>query len=155
MMTVTQKASYRLHLAFMRACCTMEAMNTHEGALDPLGDPKDGHILTQAIIDTIHEPLIVLDEKLRVIVASRAFYKKFDLTHEGTKEKMFYELGNGQWDIASFRTLLEQVIPTHNAVHGYEIEYTLPFLVRAPCSSTHAKFNMRMQPRKCFSLFLI
>lgn len=102
-------------------------MNTPTSGFDPLGDPKDGHILTQAIIDTIHEPLIVLDEKLRVIVASRSFYKKFDLSHELTKNKMFYHIGNGLWNIPSPRTLLEKVIPKHTNVIGYELEHNFPF----------------------------
>lgn len=97
-------------------------MNTRGGS-DPLGDSKDGHILTRAIIDTIREPLIVLDENLRIVVASSSFYKKFALTHSGTKGKMFYDLGNGQWDIPALRTLLEQVIPEHTTVEGYEVEH--------------------------------
>ncbi len=103
-------------------------MTTPERVFDPLGDSTDGHLLTQAIIDTIHEPLIVLDEDLRIIVASRAFYKKFNLTHETTREKLFYDLGNGQWNIPALRTLLEQVIPTHTTVEDYEIEHDFPFL---------------------------
>lgn len=104
-------------------------MNTHRPvARDPLGDAKDGHILTQAIIDTIHEPLIVLDEDLRIIVASRSFYAKFNLTHENTREKMFYDLGKGQWNIPSLRNLLEKVIPEHKEVEDYEIELDSPFL---------------------------
>jgi chemotaxis protein methyltransferase CheR len=103
-------------------------MKKHQLVTDPLGDAEDGHILTQAIIDTIHEPLIVLDEELRIVVASPSFYKKFNLTHENTSEKMFYDLGNGQWNIPAFRTLLEQVIPEHQAVEDYEIEHDFPFL---------------------------
>src|SRR6185436_3473749 len=103
-------------------------MRNHQGVNDPLGDPKDGHILTRAIIDTIREPLIILDEELRIIAASHSFYKKFDLTHEGTYDKMFYELGNGQWDIPALRTLLEQVIPKHTNVKGYEVAHDFPIL---------------------------
>lgn len=103
-------------------------MITQEGVFDPLGDSVDGHILTRAIIDTIHEPLIVLDENLRIIVASRSFYKKFDLTHENTKGKMFYDLGNGQWNIPALRTLLEQVIPAHTNVEDYEVEHDFQVL---------------------------
>ncbi len=102
-------------------------MDIQERVLDPLGDPKDGHLLTRAIIDTIHEPLIVLDEDLRVIVASNSFYKKFDLTQEDTREKMFYDIAGGQWNIPALRTLLEQVIPGHTKVAGYEVEHTFPF----------------------------
>lgn len=103
-------------------------MNKHQGeASDPLGDPKDGHMLTRAIIDTIHEPLIVLDQDLRIIVASQSFYKKFDLTHESTHDKMFYELANGQWNIPALRKLLEEVIPKSTIVQGYEVEHNFPF----------------------------
>src|SRR6185436_11976505 len=107
---------------------TLTDVHTHEGVLDPLGDPKDGHILTRAIIDTIREPLIILDEELRIIAASLSFYKKFDLTHETTYDKMFYDLGNGQWNIPALRKLLEQVIPKHTNIRGYEVSHNFPEL---------------------------
>src|SRR5580704_5226578 len=100
---------------------TMYVVNKRQGVRDPLGDPKDGHILTRAIIDTIREPLIVLDEDLRIIAASRSFYKKFGMSHEVTYDKMFYDLGNGEWNIAALRKLLEQVIPEHTTVEDYEV----------------------------------
>lgn len=103
-------------------------MDKHERVIDPLGDPKDGHILTRAIIDTIREPLIVLDEKLCIVTASRAFYKKFDLTPGNTQGTHFYELGNGQWKIPALCTLLEDIIPKHTTVEEYEIEHIFPFL---------------------------
>lgn len=103
-------------------------MDTDERVNDPLGDPEDGHLLTRAIIDTIREPLIVLDGDLRIITASGAFYKKFDLTHANTQGKLFYDLGNGQWNIPALRTLLEDIIPKHTTVEGYEIDHVFPFL---------------------------
>ena len=103
-------------------------MDTHGTVLDQLGDPKDGHLLTRAIIDTIREPLIILDENLRVIAASHSFYKKFALTHETTQGKMFYDLGNGQWNIPKFRILLEEVISTHVNIKEFEIEHNFPEL---------------------------
>lgn len=96
-------------------------MQTTRRVIDPLGDPKDGHILTRAIIDTIREPLIVLDEELRIIAASRSFYKKFGMSHEVTYDKMFYDLGNGEWNAPALRKLLEQVIPEHTTVEDYEV----------------------------------
>lgn len=105
-------------------------MNTQEEVFDPLGDSVDGHILTRAIIDTIHEPLVVLDEHQRIVVASRSFYKKFNHTREDTAGKIFYDLGNGQWNIPTLRTLLEKVIPTHTNVVDYEVEHNFPSLGR-------------------------
>ena len=96
-------------------------MQKHQGDRDPLGDPKDGHILTLAIIDTIHEPLIVLDEKLRVITASHSFYEKFQVDHATSRNRLFYDLGNGEWNIPALRKLLEEVIPDQTAVEDYEV----------------------------------
>lgn len=79
--------------------------------------------LTEAIVDTLREPLIILDENLRVIVASRAFYDTFDVEYEEVHDKLFSELGNGEWNIPALRTLLEQVIPQKSTVEGYEIEH--------------------------------
>lgn len=103
-------------------------MEAHERVFDPLGDPKDGHILTRAIIDTIREPLIVLDEKLRVIAASRSFYAKFGGTRKEIQGELFYRLGNGQWNISSLKELLEKVIPENITVEGYEVDHDFPSL---------------------------
>ncbi len=119
---------FLLHLAFTSNRYTMYRMHTPPGVLDPLGDPKDGHILTGAIIDTIREPLIVLDEKLRIIAASRSFYEKFNLTHENTYDKLFYELGTEQWNIPALRILLERVIPESATIEEYEVKHNFPSL---------------------------
>jgi PAS domain-containing protein len=59
----------------------------------------DACALAQAMVDTVREPLIVLDKDLRVIAASRSFYVKFSTDPDDTPGKHFYELGNGEWDI--------------------------------------------------------
>lgn len=96
--------------------------------IDPLSDPVGGHLLTRAIIDAIHEPLLVLDEDLRIIVASHSFYKRFELTRENTQGTMFYDLGNGQWNIPELRTLLEQVTSDQTAVEDFEVTHDFPRL---------------------------
>ncbi len=95
---------------------------------DSLGDSKEDHILTRAIIDTIHEPLVVLDEDLRVIVAGLSFYKKFGLTQENTVDKLFYDLCDGQWNMPALRDLLEKVITEHAVVREYEVEHSFAVL---------------------------
>lgn len=105
-----------------------EILNTslQRRILDPLGDPKDGHILTRAIIDTIQEPLIILDEKLHIITASRSFYKKFGGSHTSIHGRLFYELGNGQWNTPTLKALLEKVIPDHTTIEKYEVKHVFP-----------------------------
>ncbi|MHB8710567.1 MAG: sensor histidine kinase [Minisyncoccota bacterium] len=105
-------------------------MYTKGGIFDPSVDSRDSHMLTQEIIDTIHEPLIVLDENLRVLVAGRSFYKKFDLSYGTVHGKKFYDLKDGEWNIPTLRTLLEEVIPKHKKIEGYEIIHDTPFLGR-------------------------
>jgi len=77
--------------------------------------------LSDAIIGTIREPMIVLNGDLRVIVASAAFYDKFNTDYTDSHDKLFYELGNGQWDIPALRTLLEQILPEKKTIEGYEV----------------------------------
>lgn len=84
--------------------------------------------LSEAIFGTIREPMIVLDEDLRVIVASRAFYEKFHTPYGDADEVLFYELGNGQWNIPHLRTLLEEVIPQKQNVDDYEVKHDFEVL---------------------------
>lgn len=102
-------------------------MNGDRKDIDSLGNVHADQILTQAIIDTIHDPLIVLDGDLRIIIASNSFYKKFSHTPETTKGILFYNLGNGEWNIPVLRTLLEKVIPENSIVTDYEVEHNLTF----------------------------
>ena len=66
---------------------------------------------SQDIVDTVREPLLMLDTTLRVHSANRAFYQTFHVSREETEHHLIYELGNGQWDIPDLRTLLEDVVP--------------------------------------------
>lgn len=86
--------------------------------------------LEEAIVDTVREPLIVLDRALRVVVASRSFYLAFKVTREETEGRLLYELGSGQWNIPSLRKLLEEIIPRHTTIEEYEVEQSFPEIGR-------------------------
>ena len=87
---------------------------------------EDACALAQAIVDTVREPLIVLDKDLRAIAASRSFYVKFMTNPEDTRGKHFSELGNGEWNTPKLRLLLERIIPDHCAMDEYEVEHDFP-----------------------------
>lgn len=91
---------------------------------------EDACALAQAMVDTVREPLIVLDKDLRVIAASRSFYVKFSTDPDDTQGKHFYELGNGEWDIPKLRLLLEKILPDHDAMDEYEVEHEFPRIGR-------------------------
>jgi two-component sensor histidine kinase len=86
----------------------------------------DAWALAQGIVDTVREPVLVLDEKLRVIAASRSFYSAFKVSPEDTNGRLLYALGDGQWDIPKLRILLEKIIPEQGVMEGYEVEHEFP-----------------------------
>ena len=88
----------------------------------------DACALAQSIVDTVREPVIVLDKELRVIAASRSFYSAFEVSPEETQGQLLYALGDGQWDIPKLRLLLEKIIPEHGLVTDYEVEHEFPHL---------------------------
>ena len=84
----------------------------------------------QNIVDTVREPLLILDATLRVRSANRAFYQTFHVSPGETEGRLIYELGNGQWDIPDLRTLLEDIIPKSSVFDDFELEHTFPMIGR-------------------------
>ncbi|MBI5726686.1 MAG: PAS domain-containing protein, partial [Ignavibacteriales bacterium] len=75
------------------------------------------------IINTVREPLLVLDKELRVVKASRSFYDFFKVDSSETIGKLIYDLGNHQWDIPKLRELLETILPEKTTFDNYEVEH--------------------------------
>src|SRR5436309_3040240 len=84
----------------------------------------------QNIVDTVREPLLILDATLRVRSANRAFYQTFHVSPGETEGHLIYELGNGQWDIPDLRTLLEDIVPKSSVFDDFELEHTFPAIGR-------------------------
>ncbi|HEV2292911.1 MAG TPA: PAS domain S-box protein [Tepidisphaeraceae bacterium] len=82
------------------------------------------------IVDTVREPLLILDTTLRVRSANRAFYQTFQVSPEETVDRLIYELGNGQWDIPALRTLLEDIVPKSSVFNDFELEHAFPVIGR-------------------------
>jgi len=79
-------------------------------------------ILAQTILDTLREPLLVLDVALKVKMANRSFYRTFRLKAEETVNKFIYELGDGQWNIPKLRVLLEEICFGNTQVEDFDVE---------------------------------
>jgi hypothetical protein len=86
----------------------------------------DAAALAMAIVDTVREPLLVLDKNLKVLAASRSFYLAFNVTQDETEDLSLYALGDGQWDIPGLRTNLETIVPKHGVMDAYEVERRFP-----------------------------
>jgi two-component system CheB/CheR fusion protein len=87
---------------------------------------KKSQEYSESIVNTVREPLIVLDQDLRVVSASRSFYEVFKVKPEDTVGQLIYDLGNKQWDIPKLRELLEDILPKKATFDDYEVEHDFP-----------------------------
>ncbi len=103
---------------------------------------RNGHLEARGIVDTVPDPLLLLDENLCVQTASRAFFATFKVDRDETIGQHIYDLGNGQWNIPELRRLLDEVIPKSMAVVDYEVEHTFPSIgKRTMLVSAHRLFH--------------
>src|ERR1035437_2665082 len=79
--------------------------------------------LAENIIDTMREPLLLLDKDLRVVKASRSFYDFFMVSSDETIGTLIYDLGNHLWNIPKLRELLETILPEKATFDNYEVEH--------------------------------
>src|SRR5512133_3387087 len=82
------------------------------------------------IVETVREPLVVLNSDLKVLTANHSFYNTFKVKPEETIGNFIYDLGNRQWDIPSLRVLIEEILPHDTVINGYEVEHDFPDIGR-------------------------
>lgn len=78
----------------------------------------------ESIVATVREPLLVLDEELRVVLANRAFLRTFCVSEAETVGQHVYALGNGQWNVPSLRQLFEDILPHNTHFDDIEVVHT-------------------------------
>ncbi len=86
--------------------------------------------LARNIIDTVRQPLLVLDGDLRIEDANRAFCSLFKLDQSSTQHRNIFDLSDRQWDIPAFRKLLEEVLPKNKRIEAYRLEHDFPVIGR-------------------------
>ncbi len=82
--------------------------------------------LAQSIIETIRDPLLVLDEGLRVRIANRSFYRMFRTASADVEGRHLYELGNGEWNVPQLQELLAEISTNDTHFEDFEIEHNFP-----------------------------
>jgi len=85
---------------------------------------------TESIMQTVREPLLVLDSDRKVISANRSFYQTFQVKPGEVEGKVLYDLGNRQWDIPKLRQLLEEILPKSTVFLDFEIDHDFKTLGR-------------------------
>jgi PAS domain S-box-containing protein len=86
--------------------------------------------LSHAIIDTVRDPLLVLDENQRITAASRSFYQTFQLAGTEVRGQLIYDIDGGQWNIPELRAVLEKIAKDNKTVENYEVDREYPRIGR-------------------------
>ena len=81
---------------------------------------------SENIVDTVREPLLVLDSDLKILTANLSFYAVFKVIPENTIGNFIYDIGSRQWDIPKLRVLLEEILPKETVMNDYEVEHDFP-----------------------------
>jgi diguanylate cyclase (GGDEF)-like protein/PAS domain S-box-containing protein len=91
---------------------------------------QDALEYSRGIVDTVREPLLVLDADLSVISANPSFYRAFNVKPEDTEKQHIYDLGNRQWNIPQLRELLENILPKTSSFDNFEVVHDFPDIGR-------------------------
>jgi two-component system CheB/CheR fusion protein len=84
---------------------------------------KRGAEFAEAIVETVREPLVILNQNLQVVKANRTFYQTFQAAPVETEQRLIYDLGNGQWNIPKLRELLENILPARSKFRDFEVTH--------------------------------
>jgi two-component system CheB/CheR fusion protein len=79
--------------------------------------------MAEAVVETLRDPLLVLDPDLRVVTANSAFMQMFRLGSDEVKGRILYEIGDGSFDIAELRKQLGEIVPQQRSFDGFEVEH--------------------------------
>ncbi|MEG3919899.1 chemotaxis protein CheB [Microcoleus sp. T3_A4] len=77
----------------------------------------------ETIVETVREPLLVLDLNLQAITANRSFYETFQVIPSQTEQRSLFDLGNGQWNIPQLRSLLTEILAGNPQFQDFEVEH--------------------------------
>jgi diguanylate cyclase (GGDEF)-like protein/PAS domain S-box-containing protein len=91
---------------------------------------QDAREYAENIVETVREPLVVLDSELKILTANHSFYQTFRVTPEETIGNFIYDLGNRQWDIPRLQVLVEEILPHDTVINDYEVEHDFPGIGR-------------------------
>jgi two-component system CheB/CheR fusion protein len=82
---------------------------------------NNARLYTEAIVDTIRDPLLIIDQELRVKRASRSFYLKFKLSEKEVEDHLLFEIGNGEWNVPQLKKLLERILLEKTVMEDFKV----------------------------------
>src|ERR1051326_3074931 len=97
--------------------------NKIEGAVLVLVDIGDMRNAIDEISEMTLEPMLILDDHLRVAKLNEPFCRTFEISRSDVEGKSIFEIGNERWNVPGLRILLERVLPENKRVEDYRIEH--------------------------------
>ena len=107
----------------------------------------------EGLVENAQGSILLLDGKLRITAANRAFYRTFGVFPKETEGCPIYDLGSGQWNIPGLRQMLEKIVPGNSPVADYEISHDFPHL--GPRTMLLNARRVELQPGHPFILLAI
>lgn len=101
---------------------------TIEGAVIAFSDVDPGLLsesreYAEAIVNTLREPLLVLDAELCVHSINRTFSKLFEVSSMEVLGEPLGDLDRGVWDVPELLSLLKRVAKTGAPIEEFEVAY--------------------------------
>lgn len=84
---------------------------------------REARDYAEAIVQTVRDALIILDQHLHVMTANPRFYELFQVLPNETEGQLIFELGNGQWNIPRLRSLLEDILPENHQLDNFRVDH--------------------------------
>lgn len=115
--------------------------------LSDLSSQLEGNLrFVEAVVNTIGQPILVLDEKLNVIMVNHAFTDAFQVKKGETIGEKIYDLGHKQWDIPDLRKLLEEILPQKQEMRGFIVETDFPSIGHRIMSLSAKRLELKEKP---------
>ncbi len=89
-------------------------------------DLKESKNYSNAIVDTVNSPFLVLNSNLQIRSVNRSFYKTFKLTREQTEGSFIYDLSDKSWDIPVLRESLNDLIGSKKVFLEFSLTHYFP-----------------------------
>ena len=109
----------------------------------------------EAILATIHEPMLILDKNIRIKSANRSFCKTFYVTEAEIVGLSFFKLGNNQWNIPRLRELLFDTVSKDTRFHNFEVEHIFPVIGQKTMLLNAHRINMPSQDEEFIVLTIL
>jgi PAS domain S-box-containing protein len=104
------------------------ALTDTSGQIQAISAIQEAREFAESIVDSVPEPLVVLDSALKVVSVNHAYCAYFHVTTDETVGRQILELGNRQWDIPELRESLAGILPHNRAIEGFKVERDFPVI---------------------------